>query len=91
MTRLGEGGKMMEQAAPLDVDGANAWKSAAVQNASTWMSVDEEDGGSNVEDAIAGEEVEEGDNDIELIVQASLFFTSITTPMYTLYHTYTLY
>ena len=79
---------MMEQAAPLDVDGANAWKSAAVQNASTWMSVDEEDGGSNVEDAIAGEE---GDNDIELIVQASLFFTSITTPMYTLYHTYTLY
>ena len=58
---------MMEQAVPLD--GVNAWKSA-----SSWMSVDEEDSGSNVDDGIVDEEEaeDEGDNDIELIVQAGL-------------------
>ena len=57
---------MMEQAVPLD--GVNAWKSA-----SSWMSVDEADSGSNVDDGIVEEEVDdEGDNDIELIVQVGL-------------------
>ena len=62
---------MMEQAVP--IDGIKAWKSA-VESASSWMSVDEEDSGSKVDDGIVDEEEaeDEGDNDIELIVQAGL-------------------
>ena len=64
---------MMEQATAI-----NAWKSA-VESASSWMSVDEEDGESNVDDGIVEEaEEEEEDNDIELIVQASLITTNIS-------------
>ena len=64
---------MMEQATAI-----NAWKSV-VESASSWMSVDEEDGESNVDDGIVEEaEEEEEDNDIELIVQASPITTNIS-------------
>ena len=63
---------MMEQAA---LDGVSSWKNA-VESASSWMSVDEEDGESNVDEAIVEEAEDEDDNDIELIVQVLLWYYS---------------